>query len=104
MNSTTTLRKMKTSRGIDAKYIEILEKELDNLTSSFSKRLIENNSDLTPREIEICNMIKDGLSTKEIAGILHLSVQTIITHRRNIREKLHIRNKKENLSTYLQRY
>ena len=45
---------------------------------------------LTPREIEIIRMIKEGLSTAEIAEKLFVGHETIKTHRKNIYYKLSI--------------
>ena len=43
---------------------------------------------LSPREVEIVNLIADGLHNKDIAERLYLSVHTIKTHRKNIIKKL----------------
>lgn len=43
---------------------------------------------LTPREIEIVQLVAKGLIAKEIAELLHLSTHTIYTHRKNIMKKL----------------
>lgn len=47
-------------------------------------------NDLTPREKEIIRGIVKGLSNKEIAAEINLSVNTVMTHRRNIASKLRI--------------
>jgi DNA-binding NarL/FixJ family response regulator len=47
---------------------------------------------LTAREREVLQLIAEGISTKEIASKLHLSVKTVETHRRQIMEKLGIYN------------
>lgn len=47
---------------------------------------------LSGREREVLQLIAEGLSTKEIAARLHLSVKTVETHRRQIMEKLGIYN------------
>ncbi len=48
----------------------------------------DNRSLLTSREREILQLIAEGLSTKEIAAHVYLSIKTVETHRRNIMEKL----------------
>ena len=47
---------------------------------------------LTSREREILQLIAEGMSTKEIAAHVFLSIKTVETHRRNIMEKLDIHN------------
>jgi PAS domain S-box-containing protein len=85
-----------------SKYINLLERSLEGLASSFGRKISQTSLKLTPREIDICNMIKNGLSSKEIAGLLYLSLKTINRHRQNIRRKCNIRNQKINLATFLQ--
>lgn len=48
--------------------------------------------DLSLREIEIIKLIKEGLSSKEIAAALHISVRTTEVHRHNILKKLKLKN------------
>ncbi|MDI1233941.1 MAG: response regulator transcription factor [bacterium] len=47
---------------------------------------------LSLREIEIIQLIADGLSSKDIADRIHLSPFTIDTHRKNINSKLNVKN------------
>lgn len=47
-------------------------------------------NELTPREKEVIRGIVKGLSNKEIAEEIHVSVNTVMTHRRNIAQKLRI--------------
>jgi len=56
---------------------------------------------LTPREMQVANLILSGKTTKEIAELLNLSTSSIDFHRNHLREKLGIRNKKTNLRGYL---
>lgn len=56
---------------------------------------------LTPREVEICNLVHQGRTSKEIASILSLSPRSVETHRTNIRKKLQITDRKVNLAVYL---
>ena len=47
---------------------------------------------LSEREIEVINLIRDGLSSKEIADKLKLSIKTVEVHRHNILKKLRVKN------------
>ncbi len=47
---------------------------------------------LSEREIEVINQIKDGLSSKEIADKLGISIKTVEVHRHNILKKLKVKN------------
>jgi two-component system, NarL family, response regulator NreC len=46
---------------------------------------------LSPREREILQLVAEGKSSKEVAGLLNLSVYTVETHRANIMQKLNLR-------------
>ena len=87
---------------IDKKHVDILEQNLKNLTSSFGRNVSEKKFKLSPREVEIANLIKSGVSSKEICNMLNISFKTVETHRNKIRSKLDILNKDINLTTYLQ--
>lgn len=47
---------------------------------------------LTPRELEIGQMLVDEMSTPEIAVQLHLSKETVISHRKKLLQKLEVKN------------
>jgi DNA-binding CsgD family transcriptional regulator len=83
-------------------YLAILEENLKSIASPFVRRLALSYQTLTVTEIRICGMIRDGLSSKEIAQLRGVSVATINRHREHIRHKLGITNTKTNLETYLQ--
>jgi DNA-binding CsgD family transcriptional regulator len=84
------------------KYLELLSTNLEEITSPFVNTLSKTHLSLTPTEISICNMIRNGLRTKEIAQIRGVSAATINRHREHIRRKLKITNSEINLTTYLQ--
>jgi DNA-binding CsgD family transcriptional regulator len=84
------------------KYAEILKTNLEEITSPFVSHLSKPYLSLTPTEINICNMIRSGLRTKEIAEMRGVSAATINRHREHIRRKLKITNSDVNLMTYLQ--
>ncbi|WP_281558010.1 LuxR C-terminal-related transcriptional regulator [Thalassomonas sp. RHCl1] len=53
------------------------------------------NNSLSSREAEIISLLSKGLSNKEIAKTLYLSVHTVITHTRNIYKKLNVNSRAE---------
>jgi PAS domain S-box-containing protein len=84
------------------KLVELLEQYLKDIASPFIDRLRRDFARLTPRELEICNMIKAGRPSKEIAQILNVSLLTVHKHREQIRNKLGLKNSNKNLNTFLQ--
>jgi PAS domain S-box-containing protein len=82
-------------------YLDIMEKNLNNIMSPFLHRLSAHFHNFTPTEIRVASMVKDGKSSKEIAEIMNLSPETINNHRKHIRKKSGILNKKINLRTAL---
>ena len=82
-------------------YVEILESNLNDITSPLIRRLSFKYLNLTPKEIQVANLVKQGRTTKEIAELLNLAKKTIDFHRENIRKKLEINNKKANLRSHL---
>jgi DNA-binding CsgD family transcriptional regulator len=83
-------------------YINILENNLTEVISTFAKQLSASTVNLTPREIQVANLLKQDRTAKEIAEILGLGEHTIISHRQSIREKLGLKNRKSNLKSFLQ--
>jgi PAS domain S-box-containing protein len=82
-------------------FVSIIQSNLADITSPFLSNLAPPYLNLTPTEIQIADLIKQGRDTKEIAALMHLSWRTIKTHRRNIRSKLNLQNRKTNLRSYL---
>lgn len=85
----------------DRCHLTMLKENLNSLSSNFGPALSAQHLRLTTREIEICNMIKNGFPNKEIAEEMSLALKTVETHRTNIRKKLGLQNAKINLSTFL---
>jgi PAS domain S-box-containing protein len=94
------LEKFQTDKATQ-KYVTLLRNHIEGLTSSFGGKMREMGTKLTSREMEICNMIKGGLSNKDIAQLLNISGQTVEGHRKKIRNKLDLTNKQVNLTAYL---
>ena len=82
-------------------YINILESNLNDIVSPFSRNLSAKYVRLTPKEIQVANLIKQGKTTKEIGEVMTLSPRTIETHRKNMRKKLGIGKNKGNLRSHL---
>lgn len=82
--------------------LNMLESNLNDIVSSFAKELSSKYLALSPTEIQVAILIKEGKQTKEIADILNLSTHTIVSHRYKIRSKLGLKNKGVNLRAYLQ--
>jgi len=81
--------------------LKSLEFNLANIFSSFGFNIIQGGHLLTPREIRICEMIRSGLSSKQIAKVMGISPQTVLVHRKNVRKKLALGNTRQNLASFL---
>jgi PAS domain S-box-containing protein len=79
--------------------LDIIETNLKNIISPFSKRIGAFN--FTPKEMEVVALIKEGKTTKQIAGLLNVSLDAISQHRYQIRRKLDLNRKKAGLQSYL---
>jgi len=97
------LEKLKKEKA-SAKYVTMLKYHLGKLTSSFGSKITKKSFNLTPREIEVCNLVKGGLTSKDISNLLNISYRTIDKHRKNIRHKLEISNKRINLTSFLREF
>jgi PAS domain S-box-containing protein len=62
--------------------------------------LTDRSIGLSPAEIRVAEMVKDGMSNKETADALFISEGTVRTHREHLRKKLGLNNKKINLRTH----
>lgn len=82
-------------------YCSVIKANLEQITSSFSRNLSLADPKMTPREIQIADLVRSGKTNKEIADLLGLSKRTVESYRDRLRHKLAIRNKKINLRTFL---
>lgn len=81
--------------------IATLQSRLSELTKPFLQRMKAVTTGLTPQEIEVATLIREGKTSQEIADRLHLSITTIHFHRRNLRKKLQLNKTGTNLQTFL---
>lgn len=82
-------------------YLNILESNLNEIVAPFLRRLTAKNLNLTPTEIQVASLVKEGKTTKNIAELLNLSSRTVEFHRNNIRKKLGLNKSKVNLRSHL---
>jgi PAS domain S-box-containing protein len=82
-------------------YLNIIESNLKDIVSPFLDKLSSRYKKLTPTEIQVASMVKEGMTSKNIAEILGVTVGTVDTHRNNIRKKLGLKKEKINLRSYL---
>lgn len=80
---------------------EIVETHLKDIISPLIQRLSHANILLTPQEMQVATLVKDGKTSKEIAQILHVADTTVHFHRKNLRDKFGLKNKRLNLRSYL---
>ncbi len=97
------LEKLKKNRVMSTElvYLNLLESNLNEIVSPFSSKLSYKHLDFTPKEILIANLIKEGKQDKDMVDILNISLETVKSHRQNIRKKLGIYGKRSNLRVKL---
>ena len=81
--------------------VEMIEAGLKDITSPFTGKLSVAYIDLTPREIQVANLIKQGKHTKDIADFMGISSAAVNLHRNHLIAKLGLKNKKINLFSFL---
>jgi len=82
-------------------YINVIESNLNNISSPFSRILSSRYLEFTATEIRIANLIKEGKATKEMAELMSLSPRTIDSHRESMRKKIGIRGRRQSLRSHL---
>ena len=85
-------------------FVNIIKSNINDLISPLAIRLSSKYFALTPSEIQVADLIKQGKTSKEIALMLNVSPKAVSFHRGNLRKKLGLLNKKINLRTYLQSF
>ena len=82
-------------------HISSIKRHLKEIASPFSRQLVNESRSLTPREIQVAELVRLGRTNKEIATALGISPRTVESYRDALRRKLDLKNKKVNLRAYL---
>lgn len=82
-------------------YLQIALDNLNQIASPLAARLSSLADRLTPAELEVADLLRHGKTSLEMAELLRVSPATVAFHRRNIRAKLGLVNKKINLKAHL---
>ena len=93
--------------GLSGKRLRVLEQveaSLAELTRPFVSALGREFASLSPTEVRICNHIRAGMLTKQIAQVEGISSGTVSRHREGIRRKLGLAHTGANLTTFLQEF
>ena len=97
------VEKLKNSRmsAKDRTLVDIVDTHLQDIISPLLQRFTNAKILLTPQEMQVASLVKDGKTSKEIADVLNVSETTVNFHRKNLRVKFGLRNKRTNLRSYL---
>jgi PAS domain S-box-containing protein len=82
-------------------FADIIQSNIEEIISPFAQKLSHKYLNFTPTELKVAYLVKQGLRTKEIAKLLGSSPETITRHRKSMRKKLKLTDKKSNLRTHL---
>jgi DNA-binding CsgD family transcriptional regulator len=85
----------------DKTLVEIIEMHLNDVISPLLQSFANAKILLTPQEMQVAALVKDGKTSKEIADILNVSETTVNFHRKNLRVKFGLTNQRTNLRSYL---
>jgi len=96
------INKLKKQDGrLSEKDMELLEFQIKDMADEAVGHMDDKLATLTPRELDICECIKAGMTSKEIAQKYNISIHTIHKHRESIRKKLDLNNQDVDLAAFL---
>lgn len=83
------------------KSVSMIASHIEEITSPFTRKISSEFLGLTPTEIQVASLIREGKSSKDIARLMNISLNTVHTYRYNIRRKTGLKRNKVNLRSYL---
>ena len=87
-------------KNVKERDLNIVAGLIDEIVYPITKKRPSVFDRLSPRELQVCTMIKEGYTSKEIADALFITKKTVDYHRSSIRKKLGLQN--DNLRVYLE--
>ncbi len=81
--------------------VDILENQLNEVVTPLMHQLTHAGIMLTPQEMQVAALVKEGKTTAQISDVLYISEATVSFHRKNLRAKLGLKNKGTNLRSFL---
>lgn len=82
-------------------YVSIINDRLADIVSPFLNRVAALHTILTPQEIQVATMVREGRTSQEIADALFITPSGVAFHRKMIRQKLGLTGTKSNLRSFL---
>ncbi|MBI5843984.1 MAG: PAS domain S-box protein [Deltaproteobacteria bacterium] len=82
-------------------FINVIEDNLNEIVAPFMERLVSGKVSLTPRELEVANLVRTGATSRDIAKLLKVSKRAVEFHRDSLRNKLGLKKSKKNLKSHL---
>ncbi len=81
--------------------VAIIDDRLNDIISPFLQSFANAKILLTPQEMQVAGLVKDGRTSKEIAAVLNVAETTVNFHRKNLRRKFGLTHQQSNLRSYL---
>ncbi len=81
--------------------VEIIDAHLRDIISPFLQQMANAGILLTPQELQVAQLVKDGKTSKEVAALLNIAEATVNFHRKNLRVKFGLQGRRANLRTHL---
>ena len=81
--------------------LAVIKMHLDSIVKPVDEKQYNPDWQLTPREVLVADLVRQGKNTKEIGKMLNISPRTAERYRNNIRKKIGLTDRKMNLHAYL---